>query len=93
LAKALTVGGGYQVTVAGAVNTSAGLASAEEVGLSKTAMVGQSYTIKAGKVFEVTVGKSTFRMDEAGNITLKGVRLLIEGSGPVEINGKDVDVN
>ncbi|WP_175709175.1 type VI secretion system Vgr family protein [Burkholderia ambifaria] len=93
LAKALTVGGGYQVTVVGAVNTSAGLASAEEVGLSKTSMVGQSYTIKAGKVFEVTVGKSTFRMDEDGNITLKGVKLLIEGSGPVEINGKDVDVN
>ncbi|HDR9497128.1 TPA: type VI secretion system tip protein VgrG [Burkholderia cepacia] len=93
LAKALTVGGGYQVTVAGAVNTTAGLASAEEVGLSKTSMVGQSYTIKAGKVFEVTVGKSTFRMDEDGNITLKGVKLLIEGSGPVEINGKDVDVN
>ncbi|MCR5893338.1 MULTISPECIES: type VI secretion system tip protein VgrG [Burkholderia] len=93
LAKALTVGGGYQVTVAGAVNTSAGLASAEEVGLSKVTMVGQSYTIKAGKVFEITVGKSTFRMDEDGNITLKGVKLLIEGSGPVEINGKDVDVN
>ncbi|KVE85542.1 type VI secretion system tip protein VgrG [Burkholderia cepacia] len=93
LAKALTVGGGYQVTVAGAVNTTAGLASAEEVGLSKTSMVGQSYTIKAGKVFEVTVGKSTFRMDEDGNITLKGVKLLIEGSGPIEINGKDVDVN
>lgn len=93
LAKALTVGGGYQVTVAGAVNTSAGLASAEEVGLSKTAMVGQSYSIKAGKVFEVTVGKSTFRMDVDGNITLKGVSILIEGSGPVAINGKDVDVN
>ncbi|MBA9902478.1 type VI secretion system tip protein VgrG [Burkholderia cepacia] len=93
LAKALTVGGGYQVTVAGAVNTSAGLASAEEVGLSKATMVGQSYTIKAGKAFEVTVGKSTFRMDSDGNITLKGVKLLIEGSGPVEINGKDVDVN
>lgn len=44
-------------------------------------------------MFEVKVGKSSFRMDEAGNITLKGVQLVVEGSGSVQINGKDVDVN
>ncbi|QUP55471.1 type VI secretion system tip protein VgrG [Ralstonia syzygii] len=93
IAKALSVGGGYAVTVGGAMNTAVGLAQFEEVGLSKTVMVGQSYTTKAGKVFEVKVGKSSFRMDEAGNITLKGVQLVVEGSGSVQINGKDVDVN
>ena len=93
IAKALTVGAGYAVTVGGAMNTAVGLAQFEEVGLSKTVMVGQSYTTRAGKVFEVKVGKSSLRMDEAGNITLTGVKLKIEGSGSVQINGKDVDVN
>ncbi|VWC18567.1 type IV secretion protein Rhs [Burkholderia aenigmatica] len=93
LAKALTVGGGYQVTVAGAVNTSAGLASAEEVGLSKTTMVGKTYTITAGDRIELKTGSAVLVMESNGHITLRGTQLLIEGSGPVQINGKDVDVN
>lgn len=93
LAKALSVGGGYAVTVGGAMNTAVGLAQVEEIGLSKTVMVGHSYSTKVGKVFEVKVGKSTFRMDEAGTITLDGVKLVIGGSSSVQINGKDVDVN
>lgn len=93
LAKALTVGGGYQVTVAGAVNTSAGLASAEEVGLSKTTMVGKTYTITAGDRIELKTGSAVLIMESNGHITLRGTQLLIEGSGPVQINGKDVDVN
>ncbi|WP_175721199.1 type VI secretion system Vgr family protein [Burkholderia anthina] len=93
LAKALTVGGGYQVTVAGAVNTSAGLASAEEVGLSKTTMVGKTYTITAGDRIELKTGSAVLILESNGHITLRGTQLLIEGSGPVQINGKDVDVN
>ncbi|GAB6847039.1 type VI secretion system Vgr family protein [Paraburkholderia kururiensis] len=93
LAKALTVGGGYQVTVAGAVNTSAGLASAEEVGLSKTTMVGKTYTITAGDRIELKTGDAVLILESNGHITLRGTQLLIEGSGPVQINGKDVDIN
>jgi type VI secretion system secreted protein VgrG len=93
LAKALTVGGGYQVTVAGAVNTSAGLASAEEVGLSKTTMVGKTYTITAGDRIELRTGSASLILESSGHITLRGTQLLIEGSGPVQINGKDVDIN
>ncbi|AOJ10567.1 type VI secretion system Vgr family protein [Burkholderia mayonis] len=93
LAKALTVGGGYQVTVIGAVNTSAGLASAEEVGLSKTTVVGKTYTITAGDRIELKTGSAVLIMESNGHITLRGTQLLIEGSGPVQINGKDVDVN
>ncbi|MBN3854823.1 type VI secretion system tip protein VgrG [Paraburkholderia sp. Ac-20340] len=93
LAKALTVGGGYQVTVAGAVNTSAGLASAEEVGLSKSTMVGKTYTITAGDRIELRTGSASLILESSGQITLRGTQLLIEGSGPVQINGKDVDIN
>ena len=93
LAKALTVGGGYAVTVVGAVNTAAGLASAEEVGLSKTTQVGKTYTLTAGDRIEIKTGSAELIMESNGHITLRGTQLLIEGSGPVQINGKDVDIN
>ncbi|KLU22298.1 type IV secretion protein Rhs [Caballeronia mineralivorans PML1(12)] len=93
LAKALTVGGAYTVTVAGAMNSAAGLASAEEVGLSKTTMVGKSYTITAGDRIELKTGSAVLILESNGHITLRGTQLLIEGSGPVQINGKDVDIN
>ena len=93
LAKALTVGLGYQVSVGGAMNTTVGLIQGEQVGMSKTVTVGKSYSITAGDELEITVGKSSFKMDKDGNITLKGVKLLIEGSGPVQVNGHDIDLN
>jgi type VI secretion system secreted protein VgrG len=93
LAKALTVGGGYAVTVVGAVNTAAGLASAEEVGLSKTTTVGKTYTLTAGDRIEIKTGSAALILESNGHITLRGTQLLIEGSGAVQINGKDVDIN
>ena len=93
LAKALTIGGAYTVTVAGAINTAAGLASAEEVGLSKTTMVGKTYTISAGDRIELKTGSASLILESNGHITLSGTQVLIEGSGPVQINGKDVDIN
>ncbi|MGN6234181.1 MAG: type VI secretion system Vgr family protein [Trinickia sp.] len=93
LAKALTIGGAYTVTVAGAINTAAGLASAEEVGLSKTTMVGKTYTITAGDRIELKTGSASLILESNGHITLSGTQVLIEGSGPVQINGKDVDIN
>ena len=93
LAKTLTVGGAYAVTVAGAVNTAAGLASAEQVGLSKSTMVGKTYTITAGDRIELRTGSASLILESSGHITLSGTQLLIEGSGPVQINGKDVDIN
>ena len=93
LAKALTIGGAYTVTVAGAINTAAGLASAEEVGLSKTTMVGKTYTITAGDRIELKTGSASLILESNGHITLSGTQVLIEGSGPVQINGHDVNVN
>jgi len=75
------------------MNTAVGLASAEEVGLTKTTMVGKTYTVTAGDRIELRTGKSVLILESNGNITLQGAQLLIEGSGPVQINGKDVDIN
>ncbi|SMC28479.1 type VI secretion system secreted protein VgrG [Andreprevotia lacus DSM 23236] len=93
IAKALSVGAGYAITVGGAMNTGVGLAQFEEVGLNKTVVVGKTLSITAGDKFELKVGKSSFIMDSDGNITLKGVKILVEGSGPMTLIGKDVDIN
>ncbi|WGS51139.1 type VI secretion system tip protein TssI/VgrG [Paraburkholderia sp. D15] len=93
LAKALTVGAAYQVTVAGGMNTSVGLAQGEEVGLSKQTMVGKTYVIQAGDRFEVRVGKSVLVMTSDGAVTINGSTFDFSASGPVQISGKDVDIN
>jgi len=93
LAKALTVGAGYAVTVAGAMNTAVGLAQFEEVGLNKSVMVGKKFSINAGNEFAIHVGKSSLVMKSNGSIVINGAKLEISGSGPVKINGKDVDIN
>ncbi|WP_255987370.1 type VI secretion system Vgr family protein [Chitinolyticbacter albus] len=93
IAKALTVGAGYAVTVGGAMNTAVGLAQFEEVGLNKTVMVGKTLSITAGDEITLQCGKSLLRMDKAGNITITGTRFEFEASGPVQITGKDIDLN
>lgn len=93
LAKALSVGAGLAVTVGGAMNTAVGLAQFEEVGLNKSIFVGKKFSITAGEEFEVTVGKSHLVMKSDGTVNITGVRINIEGSGPVQISGKDVDIN
>jgi type VI secretion system secreted protein VgrG len=93
LAKALSVGLGYQVSVGGAMNTSVGLMQAEEVGLSKSVMVGQKFSITVGDELEIKVGKAILTMKSDGTVLINGTRFDFSASGPVAINGKDVDIN
>jgi type VI secretion system secreted protein VgrG len=32
-------------------------------------------------------------MDKAGKVTIQGTEFLFDASGPVQINGKDIDLN
>jgi type VI secretion system secreted protein VgrG len=93
LGKALSVGGVYQVTVAAAMNTSVGMSQTAQVAASKNTRVGRAFTIDAGDEFSVRVGASVFQMRSDGSILIAGTRIGIESSGPVTINGKDVDIN
>jgi type VI secretion system secreted protein VgrG len=93
LGKALSVGGVYQVSVVSAMNTSVGMSQTAQVGSSKHTRVGRSFTIDAGDEFSVKVGASIFQMRSDGSILIAGTRIGIESSGPVTINGKDVDIN
>ena len=93
LAKMLTIGAVYQTSVGAAMNTTVGLGQAEEVGLSKTVVVGNTFSITAGDEFSITVGKATLVMKSDGTIVINGTQFNFEASGPVQISGKDVDIN
>ncbi|CDL86356.1 type VI secretion system tip protein TssI/VgrG [Xenorhabdus cabanillasii] len=93
LAKTLTVGQAYTINVGASMNTTVSISQNESVGMQKKVSVGQTLFISAGKVIELKCGNSTLRMDKDGKITIKGEEFLFEASGPVQIHGKDIDLN
>ena len=84
-AKAVTVGGGMQVTVGGVKNESVAVGSWEEVGNNKVTHVGEKY--------EIVVGKSKITLDREGNIALDGVNITINGQSAVTVTGGRIDLN
>ncbi|WP_426577413.1 type VI secretion system tip protein TssI/VgrG [Xenorhabdus stockiae] len=93
LTKILRVGASYRINVGASMNTSVSVSQKETVGMQKRISVGQTLSISAGKVIELKCGKSTLRMDKDGKITIKGKEFRFEASGPVQISGKDIDLN
>ena len=91
--RTLSVGEGYLITVGAAKSEAVAADSIEEVGENKATRVGKSCLIEAGDQLELKVGKSRLVMDKEGKITLSGTELNLEGSGPVKVRGKDVDLN
>lgn len=92
LGKSLFVGGGYQTTVIGAMNTSVGLAQVEEVALSKTVIVGQESSLSAEVAHRITVGSSVITITR-NRIELLADQILIQGRNKVEVHGDDIDHN
>ncbi|QPF71788.1 type VI secretion system tip protein VgrG [Roseateles sp. DAIF2] len=93
LGKALTIGAAYQTTVGGLMNTTVGLQQSEQVGLNKTSRVGKTYELVAGDAIRFVVGKASLTMTKDGKVTIVGSEFLFDASGPVQINGKDIDLN
>ena len=85
LGRVENVGLGYMLNV-GAIHTVL-------VGASQIIKVGQKISISAGDELEITVGASSFVMKSDGSVTINGTRFNFEASGPVQISGKDVDIN
>ena len=79
------VGLGYSLNV-GAVMTTL-------VGASQITKVGQKISISAGAELEITVGAASLVMKSDGTVTINGTKFNFEASGPVQISGKDVDIN
>ncbi|UVL65250.1 type VI secretion system Vgr family protein [Pseudomonas sp. B21-031] len=93
LAKALTIGAGYQVSVGAAMNTTVGLSQSEQVGIHKSMVVGNKFSITAGDELCITVGKATLVMKSDGTVLINGSNFDFSATGPVQISGKDVDLN
>ena len=94
LAKAFSVGLGYQVsvgaimneTVVGAKITEVGGYRTEMVALYKSSNVGKEYKITAGNAVQMSSGDSTLSMLKDGNIDIKGKQIKIHtGSGSLLI--------
>jgi type VI secretion system secreted protein VgrG len=101
LARMDNVGAAYSLNVGAAMNTIVGLSNTEQVGHTKNIQVGKNTTLntgenlvlEAGKSITLKVGKSMLVMDSEGKITLIGSDITFEASGPLQITGKDIDLN
>ena len=65
----------------------------ESVGHNETLTVGQHISVTAGDSITLTVGASVLEMKKDGTVTINGTRFFFEATGPVQITGKDVDIN
>ncbi|MEM7365117.1 MAG: type VI secretion system tip protein TssI/VgrG [Pseudomonadota bacterium] len=70
-----------------------GISSMEAVGVSKMTSVGKTYHINVGTKMVITCGKSQISIDKSGYVKITGTRFNFSASGPVQINGKDIDLN
>ena len=93
LAKMTNVGAGYSINVAGFTSIVTGAKRNDTTAQTHEMSAGKDFIIKAGNVIELTVGKSVLRMDKEGKVTIQGTEFVFEATGPVQITGKDVDLN
>ena len=93
LGRMENVGAAYNLNVGGLMATVVGAQRSDMTAMNHSVSVGKSFTLKAGDVIELRCGKSVLRMDSSGKITIKGSEFLFEASGPVQISGKDIDLN
>jgi type VI secretion system secreted protein VgrG len=101
LAAIMPMGGIVSTVIEKFKSTTVGLAVTEQIGLMKNTSVGHTMTTQVGDTkrttvgteYVVTVGKSQLIMKEDGSIRLLGDNLNITMTGPVQINGKTIDLN
>ena len=87
------VGLGRMENVGLAYNLNVGTIMATVVGISQITKVGKAVSITAGEELSITVGLARLKMTADGKVFINGSQIGIEASGPVQISGKDVDVN
>lgn len=65
----------------------------QQIGGDKNTLVGKHYKVEAGDTFEITCGESKFYMDKSGNVAITAKNINITSDGPVQVNGKTIDLN
>ncbi|EJT84598.1 ImpA family type VI secretion-associated protein [Pseudomonas putida S11] len=63
------------------------------MGIHKSVIVGNKFNITAGDELSITVGKASLVMKSDGTVLINGSNFDFSATGPVQINGKDVDLN
>ncbi|MDM0008062.1 hypothetical protein QTI51_23760 [Variovorax sp. J22G73] len=61
--------------------------------MSKRVDVGKTLTLQAGERIELVCGKSSLVMTSQGVVTINGSSFDFSASGPVQVSGKDIDLN
>ncbi|NIA00584.1 type VI secretion system Vgr family protein [Massilia sp. CCM 8734] len=87
------VGMGRMENVGLGYNLNVGMIMATIVGVNQSTKVGKKISITAGEELSITVGKASLVMKADGSVTINGSKFNFEASGPVQISGKDVDIN
>ncbi|AVR98990.1 type VI secretion system tip protein VgrG [Pseudoduganella armeniaca] len=87
------VGMGRMENVGLAYNLNVGTVMATVVGINQITRVGKAISITAGDELTITVGMASIRMTSDGNIFINGSQIGVHASGPMELTGKDVDIN
>ncbi|QJQ01663.1 type VI secretion system tip protein VgrG [Herbaspirillum rubrisubalbicans Os34] len=87
------VGMGRMENVGLAYNLNVGTVMATMVGFNQMTKVGKTISITAGEKLSISVGKASLRMTADGKIFINGSEIGIEASGPMQLSGKDVDIN
>ena len=101
LSKIMPIAGIFNTVVEKIKSDTIGLMRTEQIGLFKNTMVGHTQHTTVGKYkkvvvgdeYVIEVGKSRLVMDKDGNVTLTGTKFNFTASGPVQINGKVIDLN
>ncbi|MBJ7310783.1 type VI secretion system tip protein VgrG [Rugamonas sp. CCM 8940] len=91
--KATNVGGACEISVGMAMTVLVGLSKTIKVCVNFLIDVGEKISILAGEEFRVKVGSASLSMKSNGEVHISGTKVTIDSSGPVQINGKNVDLN
>ena len=87
------VGGDQTVTITGKDTETVVEDQSITIQKSYTLNVNDDTKIISGKSIELICGPCSIKMEQSGTVTIAGLKFNFTASGPVEITGKDVDIN
>ena len=87
------VGGNQKTVITGEDNETVNKSQKIKVEQDYTLDVGHATQIKSMDKIELICGSSSITLENSGKVTIKGTEFEFTASGPVEIKGKDVDIN
>jgi type VI secretion system secreted protein VgrG len=88
-----TVGNNLTQQVMSSLSEMVGMNRSRSVGNDENVQIARNMITQVGQMVQIVCGKSSFYMDKDGNIVLKGVNILIEGSEHIQQTAALIDHN